>query len=66
MWIDGNNFEDFETKCEICGVSYWDKDVQLTYDEDGRLICTDCFFEEKSEELFLDEYEDGYDEEYEY
>lgn len=44
-----------EEKCEDCGASYCDKDVQLVYDDDGRCLCTDCFFERQCEEDYYDD-----------
>jgi hypothetical protein len=37
-----------EETCEDCGASFWDKDVQIVYDDEGRCLCTDCFFERES------------------
>lgn len=34
-------------RCEDCGVR-WYEDANLLYDEDGHLICSDCFFEKES------------------
>ena len=36
-----------EEKCEDCGITSEDlnDDDILVYDEDGRLLCTDCLFE---------------------
>lgn len=41
---------DMETKCSVCGVT--EEDLQITegmlvYDDDGNLLCTDCFFEKQ-------------------
>lgn len=37
---------DTETeRCEDCGADWITDDVQIVYDEDGRCLCTDCFFE---------------------
>ena len=41
-----------EEKCEDCGATTWD-DVELVYDEDGRCLCTDCFFERQCEGGYL-------------
>ena len=40
--VEKNEYEE----CEDCGTSYEDEDdLALVYDEDGRLLCTDCLFE---------------------
>lgn len=43
-------------RCEDCGDRWYDN-ANLLYDEDGRLICSDCFFEQMSKEED-DEWED--------
>lgn len=37
-------------ECEDCGITWEDlmNEGALVYDEDGRLLCTDCFFEQES------------------
>lgn len=43
-----------EEKCEDCGVYWMEDGVQLVWDEDGRLLCTDCYFERQCEEDYND------------
>jgi hypothetical protein len=37
--------ESREEACEECGATFEDDDIDLVYDEDGTLLCTDCLFE---------------------
>lgn len=41
--------DDPDAECHVCRGT-----EDLVYDEDGDVICTDCLFEEKTEEILKD------------
>ena len=60
-YFEDREEDDFdEEKCEKCGATTYADDVALMYDEDGILLCEDCFFEQESmRDLFDQEDDEG-------
>ena len=42
-------------RCEDCGIRWYEDVANLVYDEDGRLLCSDCLFEQASKRDLEDE-----------